>query len=118
MLDLLLALDSIDRKIGVHLSDTDARKLLRNNFLTQQYSKITVFDSVLDAMQQKATILVLDSEDLGFASLEKEKLAAFDTVFLIKGGTNIPTSVIKTIGFAISEQSDNFIALRKKEAVA
>lgn len=117
-LDLLLALDSIDRKISVYLENGAARKLLQTNFLTHHYSKITVFDSVQGVMEQTAKVLLLNSEALDIASLEKEKLAAFDTIVLLKKGTHVSTNDIQAMGFAISEQSDNFIVLRKNEALA
>jgi len=112
-LDLLLALDSIQRKIGVYLDDIEARKLLRNNFLTHQYSKITVLDTVSEAMNQTANVLVLDSDVFDFASLKNEKLAVFDTIILLKTGMKLPIHDIKTIGFTISQQGDDYIVLLK-----
>ena len=111
-LALLLALDSIDRKIHVYLENADARKLLKNNFLTHQYSKITVFDSVADALAQPSTVLVLDSEVLDIASIGKEKIAAFDTVVLLKKGMHAYINVLQTMGFTISEQEEHMTILK------
>ncbi len=113
-LDLLLALDSIDRKINVFLEDQDARKLLKNNFLTHQYSKISVFDSVEEILQQPANILLLDPDvfDIGL-DIGKEKIPPLESVILLKGVKNAPIKNLQDMGFVISEQSNNFMILRK-----
>ena len=43
-LDLRIALDSIDRRIHTYIEDPLARVILKNSFLTHQYSKITVVE--------------------------------------------------------------------------
>ena len=112
-LTLLLALDSIDRKISVYLENADARKLLKNNFLTHQYSKITVFDSIERVIEEAAKVLILHSQVFDVTSLEKEKLTAFGTVILLKENTLNTVGIMQTMGFAISEQSDSLTVYRR-----
>ncbi len=61
-LDLLLALDAIDRKISLYLKNQEAGEIIKNNFLTHQYSKVTVMTSIEEALAQEPTILLLDSD--------------------------------------------------------
>lgn len=114
-LSLLLALDAIDRKISVFLEDSEARKLLKNNFLTHQYSNITVYDLAHETLEQPATVLLIDSDCFEVNSFNSEKIAAFDMIILLKKAC-ITSAQMLAFGFAISEQSDNFMLLRKTEA--
>lgn len=113
-LDLLLALDSIDRKINVFLKNSDARKLLENNFLTQQYSKITIHDSIEGAMQLSATVLILDFRTLENTPLDQKIWEVFDTIVMLKEAVHGFSNSLQESGFAISEQSNNFIIYRKE----
>lgn len=109
-LDLLLALDSIDRKIVTYLENKEARAVLKNNYLTHQYSKITVIDSVEEALNQRGKVLIVNLERFEATSSNKEKWKDFDTMILMKPGQETLTPE----GFATSFESDNFIILKRK----
>ena len=111
-LDLLLALDSIDRKITVHLKDQEATSLLQHNFLTRHYSKINIAQSPEEALTTIADVLILDVQ------LEMEQLAEhlnnnFNTLILLKNAREIEVEPLETLGFITSEQNDNFRLLKK-----
>ena len=112
-LDLLLALDSIDRKITVYLEDPEARNLLKNNFLTQQYSKITVVDSLEEAWQNRSNVVIWDLESVDPASMDKEKMTETEMFILLKEAQRFSGTGIGDKGFATIEQNDNFMVLKK-----
>uniref|UniRef100_UPI00359336ED 1-acyl-sn-glycerol-3-phosphate acyltransferase n=1 Tax=Pricia sp. TaxID=2268138 RepID=UPI00359336ED len=58
-LDLLMAFDSIDRKIVTYIENKEARAILKNNYLTHNNSKMTVVDSVEETLGNKVNILIL-----------------------------------------------------------
>ena len=108
-LDLLLALDSIDRKIYTYLEDAEARAILKNNYLTQQYSKVSVVDSVPEAMQHSVNVLILNLESFDLHRLTKERLTEIGILILLKNGTKAKPPD----GFIASVQNNNFILLKK-----
>ncbi len=106
-LDLLLALDSIDRKIISYLDDAEARAILRNNYLTHQYCKIEVVDSVEAVFEHHAKVLIVNLELLDMKSIAKDKLDEIKILILLKAGQQIGIPD----GFIASVQNANFMVL-------
>jgi len=102
-LDLLLALDSYDRKITVFLESHEARAILRNNYLTHRYSKITVGDSMGEALNHVANVLILSLESFDIMSIPAEMMREISILILLKEGIrNEPPK-----GFKTSLESDD-----------
>jgi len=108
-LDLMMALDSIDRKIYTYLDNPEARAVLKNNYLTHQYSRITVLDSAEEALAHTARVLIVNLAAFDMKSISKEKLKEIDILILL----NDTAKQVFPAGFAASVQNDNFILLKK-----
>ncbi len=108
-LDLLLALDSIDRKIMSYIDNAEARAILKNNYLTHRYSKITVVDAIDDALDYPASVFVLNLESFTVESIPNRIMDEISILILLKGSRSksLPPS------FATIHQNDNFIALKR-----
>ncbi|MBU3026429.1 1-acyl-sn-glycerol-3-phosphate acyltransferase [Zobellia galactanivorans] len=114
-LDLMLALDSIDRKITTYLADHEAALLLKNNFLTQNYSKISLAKNVAQALEADAELVLVDIK------MESRQLAKLlgdtvETLILLKEAQQMELSPIEALGFVPSQQNDNFRLLKKRRS--
>ncbi|MGB6151466.1 MAG: MMPL family transporter [Pricia sp.] len=105
-LDLLLALDSIDRKIITYLEHQEARAILKNNYLTHKYSKITVVDSMEEAISHFAKVLILNLDGFDAVNFEQE-MSRYERIILLKGGRYIQVPM----SFFTSYENDNFIRI-------
>ncbi|MDB2606343.1 MMPL family transporter [Zobellia sp.] len=111
-LDLLLALDAIDRKITVALTDPDNAVVLKHNFLTRHYSKIEIADTIEQALSTAPDVLIIDT------LLETSQLTSLignevDLLILLKDAQQMELAPIKALGFISSAQNDNFRLLKK-----
>ena len=112
-LDLLMALDSIDRKIHTYLEDEEARAVLKNNYLTHKYSKIRVADSAEEALANSANVLILNLDGFDIPSMTKKKLSEIGILILLKEGghAEIPD------GFTASFQNNSLLVLVRQPQV-
>jgi 1-acyl-sn-glycerol-3-phosphate acyltransferase len=115
-LDLLLALDSFDRKIHSCLENKEARAILKNNYLTHNYSKITVVDTMTQAFKAEANVLLIDSDIFSMNEIGKEKMDEITILILLKSGKNHRTTAIETFGFEIQKEKENVLFLKKEIA--
>ena len=108
-LDLLLALDSIDRKMISYLINAEARAILKNNYLTHRYSNITVVDSSEKALGNSANVLIVNLESFEMQSVPKKMLDDISILIQLSGSRQIspPSS------FVTSFQNDNFIVFNR-----
>ncbi|HDZ13981.1 hypothetical protein LCGC14_0966620 [marine sediment metagenome] len=107
-LDLLLALDSSDRKITSYLKNEEARAVLKNHYLTHNYGKIQVVDSIEEALEKSADVLLIDFAEITMTALIEERFSNVKILLLKEGRhAQIPR------GFATSFENDNFILLKK-----
>ncbi|MFS4466557.1 1-acyl-sn-glycerol-3-phosphate acyltransferase [Maribacter sp. 2210JD10-5] len=113
-LDFLLALDSIDRKIFTFLENPSERALLEHNFLTQQYSRITVLDNIKEMPAIPINVLLLNIKDFNLHLLTTKLEQEINTVILFKASRTVVYEELLGFGFSIHVQSDNFIVLTKK----
>lgn len=109
-LDLLLALDAIDRKIITYLENQEVRSILRNNYLTHKYSKLTVVDSVKEALDRSANLLIINLEDFDPTTIERD-IFHDTSIILLKEARRIPIPK----GFVTSYENDNFIAIEREK---
>src|SRR5680860_93578 len=114
-LDLLLALDSIDRKIYSYLENLEARAILRNNYLTHNYSKITVADSMEEALEHSAKVLIIDSRAFSMASIENQfPETSIHELIITKPNRNQDFSNLKEYGWEQVNQYESFHKFVKK----
>ncbi|CAM4305363.1 MMPL family transporter [Zobellia roscoffensis] len=111
-LDLLLALDAIDRKITVALTDPDNAVVLKHNFLTRHYSKIEIADTIEQALSTAPDVLIIDT------LLETSQLTPLignevDLLILLKDAQQMELAPLTALGFISSAQNDNFRLLKK-----
>lgn len=113
-LDLLLALDSVDRKIVCYLENQDARAILRNNYLTHTYSKITVIDSVEGALENTTSILILDLDGFDLNSISREKWGEISILVLLKDAMGLVKDA-ERLWFKIKKEENHYAILIKAE---
>jgi 1-acyl-sn-glycerol-3-phosphate acyltransferase len=68
-LDLLMALDSNNRKITTYFNDEEQAQILQNCFITHRYQNIKIIKSVDEALLQNANVIIINLE-LGSEHLE------------------------------------------------
>jgi hypothetical protein len=110
-LDLLLSLDSIDRKMHIYLENNEASTALEQNFLFQHYAKITCYTSIYDALSNTADILLINLDNFSFSSIE---IRNFKTIILLKTGRLLNYEEVLSSDFLVTVQNDKFIVLNKK----
>ncbi|MGB3151408.1 MAG: lysophospholipid acyltransferase family protein, partial [Maribacter sp.] len=115
-LDLLLALDAIDRKIYSYLKEPNARVILQNSFLTHQYSKITVLDTQTSALSQPGNTLILTTKEIDVQEIAKNLKSKITTLILLKSGLEVDLQQVLSYNFSIHIQNDNFIVLIKRKS--
>ncbi len=113
LLDFLLVLDSRDRKIHSYIADQDSRAIFKNSFITDFHSKITVTNSIAEAMTNQARVLIVNLTESG-SVLEKVS-GEIGILILLKASRNHATENILKKGFAINFENDSFILLKKSD---
>ncbi len=83
-LALLLALDAIDRKISVLLTQEASKDLLRNHFLTQQYSKIEVVNELNELFLVEPRTLLIDSDEFDYSSIQAKSFVSIENLIILK----------------------------------
>ncbi|MEP3208047.1 MAG: MMPL family transporter [Maribacter sp.] len=114
-LDLLLALDSIDRKIYSYLEDENARAILKNNYLTHQYSKITVVDSVMKAFEQRANVLIANLNFFDSDQFENYLKDEISILILLKSNITKAWEIAIPKGFVIDTQNVDYSILKRHD---
>ncbi len=113
-LDLLMALDSIDRKIYCYLKNEEARAILKNNYLTHQYSKIKVFDTSTETVEQKANVLILDSDSFPLNHISQEKIDEIAILILLKSAKMYGELATNEFGFEVHKETEDVVFLKNK----
>lgn len=114
-LDLLLALDAIDRKIYSYLENGKSRAILKNNYLKHQYSKITVMNSINEALEQSATVLILNLETFSLDKIPSEKLNEMSILIVLKSPNILELEHILKNDFSIQSQNKDLIVFKRAE---
>ncbi len=112
-LDLLLALDAIDRKIFTYIKNEEVRAIVKNNYLTHQYSKISVMDSAEEALGQDANVLIITLEPDGFESLENRISSEIAILIVITSSVKLVLDQILDLGFEQHSQNDRFLIAKR-----
>lgn len=112
-LDHLLCLDSYDRKIYSFLDNPGARAILKNNYLTHQYSKIKVLETISAFDEHQATTLIIDSEQFSIHEISKEKMNEITTLILLKSAKKLSEIVVTEYDFEVRVEEKHVIFLEK-----
>lgn len=114
-LDLLLALDAIDRQIYCYLENNEARAILKNNYLTHKYSKITVMDSVDTAFENQASVLILNHQAITAKQIEHRINDGIRILILLKNDNPTIMKYAISRGFFVELKEDNLTILKLQD---
>lgn len=109
-LDLLLSIDSSERKLHSFIENKVASTALKQNFLYNNYSKINLYDTPEDALANEAEILLFNLDTCSFS---ESLFAKFESIFLLKQGKQLKYAEVLPLDFLVKAQNDNFIVLNK-----
>ncbi len=112
-LDLLLALDSFDRKIFSFLEDDLARSILKNNYLTHQYSKITVTNSLNEVFEHQANVIIINTDNINFDEIAKQIHEEMSILILLKSSLKLDVKQLLGIGFKIELENTQMKILKR-----
>lgn len=106
-LDILLSMDSTDRKIHSYFPEEETRKLVANTFTSKYRGRILVHDLEKKALEEKgdALIINLDTFDIGESATEINDEIAI--LILLKQSAEAQEESISELGFALLHQEKN-----------
>lgn len=114
-IDFLLSLDSVDRKIITVMPDEASRSIFANSFITNNGSKITVVENILQALERQIDTLIIDSKAIDMDPLFAKIQNEITILILLKTASNIPFDKLPVLDFETRYENDNFVLLQKKE---
>ena len=112
-LDFLLTMDSRNRKITSFIANETSRAIFKNSFITNYHSKITVTNSIDEAMATRANVLIVNLNLAESASVLKKINDEVTILILLKESKSLSIENSNLTGFAINFENDNFILLKK-----
>lgn len=108
--DLLLSLDSSDRKLHSFLENKESSITLKQNFLYNNYSKIRLYDTQEEAICNEADVLLINMAAVGQL---QTLFVKFSSIILLKNGKHHADKDVLASNFLVKVQNDNFIILNK-----
>ncbi|MCK0188591.1 MMPL family transporter [Arenibacter sp. F20364] len=115
-LDFLLSLNAVDRKIYIFLTDEEIRPIVKNSFIAQQIAKLSLVESIDEAVEKPADIMIIDLEIQDLDSLVPKIINNIRLVILVKDGVKLLEKIILSTGFKNVFEYDNLIILEKAKA--
>ncbi|MCM4151387.1 glycerol acyltransferase [Arenibacter sp. N53] len=112
-LDFLLSLNAVDRKIFTYLMDEEVRPIVRNSFIAQQIAKLTVVESINEAVEHPADIMIIDLEIKDLEMLDHIIKNNIRLLILIKDGIKLPSKIMKASGFKTVLEYENLIIFER-----
>ena len=112
-LDFLLSLDSVDRKIITVMPDATDRSIFANSFITNNGSKITVFESISDVMEGPIETLIIDSSTFDLDPLLSKIQNEINLIVLFKSARHLPLDKLPLDNFETQYENDTFAILQK-----
>lgn len=106
-LDLLLSLNSIDRKIISYIEDSSIRVILKNSFITNKHHKINFKDSIEETLKSTGDTLILNLANLSQAQIRYILNNTINLVILVKESRNLYSEMIAEIGFKSIQENEN-----------
>ncbi|WP_282031699.1 MMPL family transporter [Winogradskyella eximia] len=114
-LDLLLALNSIDRKIIAYIEDSSVRAILKNSFITNKHHKINFEDSLESTLQSTGDTLILNIDNLSEAQISNVLNNTINLVILVKESRNLYSEMIAEFGFKSIQENENLAIFIRKQ---
>ncbi|MDO6603296.1 1-acyl-sn-glycerol-3-phosphate acyltransferase [Arenibacter palladensis] len=115
-LDFLLSLNAVDRKIFTYLADEEIRPIVKNSFISEQIAKLTLSETIDEAMAMPAEIMIIDLEIRDLDSLAPTIKNNIRLLMLVKDGTKLLERIILSTGFKNVFENENLIILEKTRA--
>ncbi len=112
-LDFLLVLDSRDRKITNFIADETSRAIFKNSFITNYHSKITVANTIDEAMTAQANVLIVNLNLAESTSVLKKINNEIIILILLKASKDLSIEKSILTSFAINFENDSFMLLKK-----
>ncbi|MEM9143722.1 MAG: 1-acyl-sn-glycerol-3-phosphate acyltransferase, partial [Bacteroidota bacterium] len=106
-LDLLLSMDSADRKIHSYLVDQECRKLLANSFTTQYRERITTYRFPEKVLEQKVDVLIVQSKLLNWIQKKGDISHEIRMFIVLKGVSENDVEPLGQMGFKVTYQEKN-----------
>ncbi|MGI9553142.1 MAG: MMPL family transporter, partial [Aurantibacter sp.] len=106
-LDILLSMDSVDRKIHSYYPEKETRKRIANSFTAQYRSRISVYNSVEEAMGQKTDTFILNLDTFDFENLTSNISDEIVILILLKQNTGRGAKILVQLGFKMTNQEKN-----------
>jgi hypothetical protein len=106
-LDVLLSLDSADRKIHSYFPDEETRKMAANSFTAQYRGRISVFDSVEKIFEQAADTLIINLEPFDLEDQTMNISAEIAILILLKQNAVIDAKSLGKLRFKMTYQEKN-----------
>ena len=113
-LDFLLALDAMDRKIITYIEDEEMRPIIRNSYIANNNSDITIVETIDNALSHQASVLILNLGNIDVKKLEANLHNSINTLILIKESRNLPIKNIRKLDFESIYESNHLIILKKQ----
>ncbi len=115
-LDFLLSLNAVDRKIFTYLKNVEVRPIVKNSFIAQQIAKLTLVESIDEAVEHPADIMIIDLEIKDLKTLEHIIKNNIRLLILIKDGVKLPLKIIKATSFKNILEYENLIIFERIKA--
>ncbi|WP_241507224.1 MMPL family transporter [Aquimarina sediminis] len=112
-LDFLLSLRAVDRKLFSYLENKTRRAIVRNSYITNNNSKITIADTCKEALALQANVLILNLSVNKSPLLTQEKQQDFDIIILLKDSISYAKDINIDV-FKKEYQNSNLIIFRKQ----
>lgn len=116
-LDFLLALDSPSRKITSWLENVTDRKLVRNSYITNNYYKISVTNSIEGALNTASDVLILNSKAIQQKHQELINSARFSEIILLDSNLNLVSDLVSNNSYKVMQENTGLTILQKTDAI-
>lgn len=106
-LDVLLSMDSADRKIHSYFAGEETRKMVANSFTAQYRGRISVFDSVEKTLGQEADTLIINLKPFDLEDQTRNMSDEIVILILLKQSAGMDAKTLEKLGFKMTHQEKN-----------
>ena len=111
-LDFLLALDRPDRKLFTFIESDPERALVKNSYISNTHYRISIFDSIEEALENNAQVAIINSEHIAENQI-KNIANSVNLFILLKESRNLYSEVIFQLGYHTEFENETLIILKK-----
>ena len=106
-LDILLSMDSTDRKIHSYYPKEETRQLLTNTFTSQYRKRISVYDTIEKALEKGAETLIVNLATFNFEDMATQISDEIAILILLRQSFGRGAEILKKLGFKMVHQEKN-----------